>query len=53
MVKVRFQLSSNFWIHDLESASWVPKLEDVEMLKEIVEVVNERNEIKKTLRLRG
>jgi hypothetical protein len=53
MVRVRFQHSSNFWIHDLESASWVPRIDEVETLKEIVEVVNERNEIKKTLRLHG
>jgi hypothetical protein len=52
MIRVRFSRNSNFWIHDSENATWVPTLEEVEMLKEAVEVANERNEIKKTLRLR-
>lgn len=52
MVRVRFHKSSNFWIHDLEFATWVPTLDEVETLKEVVEVANERNEIKKILRFR-
>jgi hypothetical protein len=50
MVRVRFQHSSNFWIHDLDNASWAPRLDEINTLKEIVEVFNERNELKKTLK---
>lgn len=50
MVKVRLFRSSNFWIHNLEEASWVPTLEEADFLKEVLDVANERNEIKKALR---
>jgi hypothetical protein len=49
MVRVRFFTHSNFWIQDLESATWVPTIEDVATLKEVVDVTNEHNEIKKRL----
>jgi spore maturation protein CgeB len=50
MVRVRFYTHSNFWIHDLESATWVPTIEDVATLKEVIDVTNEHNEIKKALK---
>jgi hypothetical protein len=50
MLRVRFYRNSNFWIHDLEQATWVPTLEEAEFLKEVLDVANERNEIKKALR---
>jgi len=49
MVRVRFFINSNFWIHDMEQASWVPTLEEVNLLKEVLDIVNERNEIKRVL----
>ena len=49
MIKVRFFANSNFWIHDLEQATWVPTLQEVATLKEVLDLTNERNEIKKTL----
>jgi hypothetical protein len=53
MIRVRFYRTSNFWIHDSEQATWVPTLEEVDILKEAVEIANERNEIKKALRRRN
>lgn len=50
MIKVRFFSTSNFWIHSLEQATWVPTLEEVAFLKEVLDVTNERNEIKRSLR---
>lgn len=50
MIRVRFFRDSNFWIHDLEQATWVPTLEEVDFLKEVLDVTNERNEIKRALR---
>jgi hypothetical protein len=49
MMRVRFFRNSNFWIHDLEQATWVPTLEEVAFLKEVLDVTNERNEIRRTL----
>jgi len=49
MVRVRFVKNSNFWIYDLEEATWVPTLEEVNFLKEVLDVTNERNEIKRSL----
>jgi hypothetical protein len=50
MLRVRFFRNSNFWILDLEQATWVPTLEEASFLKEVLDVVNERNEIKRALR---
>jgi hypothetical protein len=50
MVKVRFFRTSNFWIHDLEQATWVPTLEEAILLKEALDITNERNEIKRAMR---
>jgi hypothetical protein len=33
----------------MEQASWVPTLEEAAFLKEVLDVANERNEIKKAL----
>ena len=33
----------------MEQASWVPTLEEVNLLKEVLDIVNERNEIKRVL----
>ena len=52
MIRVRFFQTSNFWIHDLEQATWVPTLEEVDLLKEVLDVTNERNEIKRALNSR-
>jgi hypothetical protein len=49
MVRVRFSVHSNFWIHDLEQATWVPTLEEVSFLKEVLDVTNEHNEIRRAL----
>jgi hypothetical protein len=49
MIRVRFFMNSNFWIHDLEQATWVPTLDEVAFLKEVLDVTNERNEIKRTI----
>jgi hypothetical protein len=49
MLRVRFFRNSNFWIHDLEQASWVPTIEEASFLKEALDVTNERNEIKRAL----
>jgi hypothetical protein len=49
MVLIRFYAHSNFRIHDLESASWVPTLEELAHIKEVVDLTNEHNEIKKRL----
>ena len=49
MIKVRFFTASNFWIHDLSQATWVPTLQEVATLKEVLGLTNERNEIRKTL----
>jgi hypothetical protein len=49
MIRVRFFTNSNFWIHDLEQATWVPTLDEVAFLKEVLDVTNERNEIKRTI----
>jgi hypothetical protein len=49
MIRVRFFRNSNFWIHDLEQATWVPTLDEVAFLKEVLDVTNERNEIKATI----
>lgn len=49
MVRVLFFAHSNFWIHDTEQASWVPTLEEVNLLKEVLDIVNECNEIKRAL----
>jgi hypothetical protein len=49
MLRVRFFRNSNFWIHDLEQASWVPTIEEASFLKEVLDVTNERNEIKRAL----
>lgn len=53
MTKVRFIRGSNFWIHNLDEASWVPTLEEADFVKEALDLVNEGNEIKKTLRRTG
>jgi hypothetical protein len=50
MVRVRFFVHSNFWIYDLESATWVPTLEDAATLKEVIDLTNEHNEIRKRLK---
>lgn len=50
MLRVRFFSNSNFWIHDLETATWVPTLDEGSSLKEFLDLVNERNEIKRALR---
>lgn len=50
-VLIRFNAYSNFWIQDLETASWVPTLEEVAHIKEVIDLTNEHNEIKKTLKL--
>ena len=49
MLRVRFSGNSNFWVHDSETATWVPTLDEASNLKEFLEVVNERNEIKRAL----
>jgi hypothetical protein len=49
MLRVRFYKNSNFWIHDLEQATWVPTLEEVAFLKEVLDITNENNEIKRAL----
>jgi hypothetical protein len=49
MVRVRFMRNSNFWIHDLGEATWVPTLEEVSFLQEVLDVANERNEIKRVM----
>jgi hypothetical protein len=49
MLRVRFFGNSNFWIHDLESATWVPTLDEAANLMEFLDVINERNEIKRAL----
>lgn len=49
MIRVRFFRNSNFWIHSLEEATLVPTLDEVALLKEVLDVTNERNEIKRAL----
>jgi hypothetical protein len=49
MIRVRFFKNSNFWIHDLEQATWVPTFEEVDFLKEVLDLTNERNEINRTI----
>jgi hypothetical protein len=49
MLRVRFYRNTNFWINDLEEATWVPTLEEVAFLKEVLDAVNERNEAKRKL----
>lgn len=47
MLKILFFRNSNFWIHNMEQASWVPTLEEANFLKEALDIVNERNEIRR------
>jgi hypothetical protein len=49
MIRVRFFRNSNFWIHSLEEATWVPTLDEVAFLKEVLDVTNEHNEIKRAM----
>jgi len=51
MLKVHFYRNSNYWIHDPEHATWVPTLEESDLLKEALDLINERNEIKRITRL--
>lgn len=44
---IQFCRDSNFWILDSTRASWVPTLEEVEFLKETLDMTNEHNEIKR------
>ena len=47
MLRVRFYRTSNFWINDKEEATWVPTFEEVDFLKEALNVANEHNENRK------
>jgi hypothetical protein len=49
MLRVRFYKNSNFWINDQEEATWVPTLEEVDFLKEVLGVANEHNEAKQRM----
>jgi len=46
MLKVRFYKNTNFWISE-EEATWVPTLEEVDFLTEVLAVANEHNETKR------
>lgn len=46
---IRFSKNSNFWFGDGETATWVPKFEEVENLKEYLIMVNDWNVCKKAL----
>ena len=43
MLRVRFCKTSNFWINE-EEATWVPTFEEVDFLKEALNVANDHNE---------
>ena len=51
MRRVRFYKNTNFWINDLEEATWVPTMDEVNFLEETLDIVNERNEFKRKIRL--
>lgn len=46
-VLVRFEKASNFWI---ENHTWVPKLNEVEHIREVLLAIDEANKIKKGIR---
>ena len=43
-VLVRFENTSNFWV---ESATWVPKLEEIKHILEVLLAIDEYNKVKK------
>ncbi len=45
--KVSFFANDNFWIHDLNTATWVPPLDEVEDLREYLKIVDDYNKGKK------
>ncbi len=49
MLRVRFFGTSNFWIHDSGTATWVPTKAEAENLKEFLDVIDEYNEFNRTL----
>jgi hypothetical protein len=49
-VLVRFEESSNFWV---ENFTWVPRLDEVEHLREVLLMTDEHNKIKKGLAWRS
>ena len=45
-VLVRFENTSNFWV---ESATWVPRADEVEHIREVLLAVDEYNKVKKNI----
>jgi hypothetical protein len=45
-VLVRFEDTSNFWS---EGSTWVPRLDEVEIIREVLLAINEANILKRTL----
>ncbi len=46
MVRVRFRRNSNFWFNG-EETTWVPTLDEADLIKEGVYIVDKRNEEKR------
>jgi len=45
-VLVRFEKTSNFWG---ENATWVPRIDEVEHLREVIHLIDEYNKLKKNV----
>ncbi len=43
---IRFRKDSNFWMDNQEEATWVPTLEEVDLLKEALDATDEHNKNK-------
>ena len=44
MLRVRFYKNSNFWFNDGEEATWVPTLDEVDLVSKGVHILDKFNE---------